>query len=162
MKTIYIPLALSVPFLLTQCGGNSPSTGNTATVSNISTEQTAREKALASEIFTALNNYRTSQGKAAIGRSSKLDSIANAKSSLMVLNNKLISETQAPALGEAVIAQAVAAFGDRDNTAAKFINYWNSKSNSNLLLGDWSRIGVGVKINSEGLAYSTLSLKGTN
>lgn len=157
MKIIYIPVALSLPFLLTQCGGKAPTSGNTATVGNAAVDQTAREKALASEIYQALNDYRKSQGQPAIKRSSKLDSIANTKSASMAVSNNLTSGTFTPPPGQTSLGQAVASFGDRDNTAAKFINYWKTKGG--LLLGNWSNLGVGVKINDAGLAYSALSLE---
>jgi len=151
---IKIIAAIFVPLILNQCN-NTNSTSNELLISPAPTSQNS---SLSQKLLQDLNTHRSTKGKKPLKLSNKLTLAAQNHSNAMIQNNKLsVANTDTQPFIRT--AQAVAAFGDHGNTTQKFINHWE-KTSSDLILGDWSALGMGVQKNQDNLVYVTLFFGG--
>jgi len=142
--------------MLTACGPTASTLSSNQNYAVLSS-MTPRERALAGEITQAINNYRQQLGQKTLKNTPRLNGIAQAHSAQMAATDSrrvLKSSDTLSASGYSNLKQIAAVFGDRDDTAGKYLNYWKSNQHD-ILLGNSSAYGIGVKINAEGLSYVT-------
>ena len=134
-----------------------------------SSSSAGRDSALASQVFTEVNSYRTANGKAALSRHAGLDRLAQQHSDYLAktggsydlygknvshfgFDGRAVMARQAykiTSMGENVIAST-------DRSAKRLVNSWvASKGHDYNMRNDWFCTGVGTTITPDGMGITT-------
>ncbi len=142
--------------VLIGCAGSSNNNGATVTavkeVAATSTEQT---------LFAALNAERRTAGKGELTISPKLAGLARRESDAAAASEKIPGDTTAALKarsGFGSVGKLQGALKDRGAPTGKgFVDYW-AKGEREMLLDDWSMVGVGVSKAADGRLFAVVVL----
>lgn len=147
----------------------SCSSPSSATSPGLSSSSPGRDSALASQVFSEVNSYRSANGKSILSRHAGLDRLAQQHSDYLAktggsydlygknvshfgFDGRAVMARQAfkiTSLGENVIASP-------DRSAKHLVNCWAaSKGHEHNLRSDWYCTGVGTAVTREGMGITT-------
>ena len=135
------------------CAAGSRSTNTTATAEVRDVAATGTEQAL----LASLNAERRKLGKAEVTVSSALAGLARGESDAAATSGRTPGDTTTVLIersGFGTVGKLQGALKDRGTqTGNGFVEYW-SKSDREMLLDDWSKVGVGVSKATDGRLFA--------
>lgn len=147
-QPVQIPASIVSPAPVPQSTPSTPA--STATVQPTTNEQLIRD------IHAKVNNYRVSQGKAALSIDSNIQSIAQSGAQSQATANRMSHDgfaDRAKAIGNVASAENVATgYQSADAVVDGWISSAGHRAN---ILGSFNRTGIGIAYSSSGVPYYT-------
>ncbi|GEM_PF-6313117 len=137
----------------------STTTTTTSTTSNKSTTTTTNYYSIEGQIIGLINSYRTSQGKSALASYSTLSSRARTHSSNMAtqgfFDHRGFPSPRLSGIAYSAAAENIA-LRNGGNIVSSIVNGWIASSGHRAnMLGNYTKVGVGVAKSSSGTYYAT-------